>query len=80
MMKNLYPHQPGAALKPGAFLTTHVLHLQRIGGGGAETLVECRSRAISNVYFSVIKLAFCRFLLDDVITAAASLLYWQEET
>lgn len=63
-----------------AFLTAHVLHLERIDGSGAETLVECRSRALSNVYFSIIKLSFHCFLLDDVISAATSSFYWQTET
>lgn len=59
-----------AARRWDAFLTTHLLHFQRVGGGGAEALVQPRSRAISGAYFSVITLAFCRFLPSDVIAAA----------
>lgn len=66
-----------AALKPRAGV--RFCRFQGIGGGGAETLGRRRRGAISSAYFSVITLAFCRFLLRDVITAAASWLYWQAE-
>lgn len=79
MMENLYPHQPEGR-RWDAFLTAHVLHLERIDGGGAETLGECRSRALSNIYFSVIKLSFHCFLLNDVISAATSSICWQTDT
>lgn len=59
-----------------AFLTAHILHLERIDGSGAETLVECRSRALSNIYFSIIKLSFHCFLPNDVISAATSSFCW----